>query len=161
MGVPIPATVLPTSGDVFSPKTKHARCIQGLVGSKLPKFSIFGDTMNTASRYSILCCICPSMKAGLTACSMLQLDIIGMLRTNTITVDTHGLSLLRLRALPGLVPHATTCAHVSHAMHTRLMAAWTPAGLHRRTPHSNSTHVCFSVLCIELLIFAFALLFAG
>ena len=25
-------------------------CVSGLVGSKLPKFSIFGDTMNTASR---------------------------------------------------------------------------------------------------------------
>ena len=25
-------------------------CISGLVGTKLPKFSIYGDTMNTASR---------------------------------------------------------------------------------------------------------------
>ena len=25
-------------------------CVSGLVGTKLPKFSIFGDTMNTASR---------------------------------------------------------------------------------------------------------------
>jgi class 3 adenylate cyclase len=26
-------------------------CTSGLVGSKLPKFAIFGDTMNTASRW--------------------------------------------------------------------------------------------------------------
>jgi ubiquitin carboxyl-terminal hydrolase 48 len=25
-------------------------CVSGLIGTKLPKFSIFGDTMNTASR---------------------------------------------------------------------------------------------------------------
>ena len=25
-------------------------CVSGLVGSKLPKFSLFGDSMNTASR---------------------------------------------------------------------------------------------------------------
>ena len=25
-------------------------CVSGLVGTKLPKFSIFGDSMNTASR---------------------------------------------------------------------------------------------------------------
>ena len=25
-------------------------CVTGLVGTKLPKFSVFGDTMNTASR---------------------------------------------------------------------------------------------------------------
>ena len=30
-------------------------CTSGLVGTKLPKISIFGDTMNTVSRDKLLC----------------------------------------------------------------------------------------------------------
>ena len=43
---------MPHNGEVVSIRIglHTGPCVTGLVGTKLPKFSIFGDTMNTASR---------------------------------------------------------------------------------------------------------------
>ena len=43
---------MPNNGEVVSIRIgiHTGNCVTGLVGTKLPKFSVFGDTMNTASR---------------------------------------------------------------------------------------------------------------
>ena len=44
--------MMPTDGSpvVIRIGIHSGPCVSGLVGSKLPKFSLFGDSMNTASR---------------------------------------------------------------------------------------------------------------
>ena len=44
--------MIPTDGSpvVIRIGIHSGPCVSGLVGSKLPKFSLFGDSMNTASR---------------------------------------------------------------------------------------------------------------
>ena len=44
--------LMPTDGSpvVIRIGIHSGPCVSGLVGSKLPKFSLFGDSMNTASR---------------------------------------------------------------------------------------------------------------
>ena len=43
---------MPHNGEVVNIRIgiHTGACVTGLVGTKLPKFSVFGDTMNTASR---------------------------------------------------------------------------------------------------------------
>ncbi len=48
---------MPHNGEVVSIRIglHTGACVTGLIGTKLPKFSVFGDSMNTASRMESTC----------------------------------------------------------------------------------------------------------